>query len=407
MKQSLFVFMPMFVCGIMMVILFLEQLQRPTRALLTLAIFMGVAALLYLGHCVYFIQDVPLIPLTDTLYVAANLLVFPLYFIYIRCLTTHKTPWYVIFLAILPSLLCGLLTGVLYILMDEQETTAFINSYLYQNIAHDANGLVGLQVAVHHVGKILFALEIIPVLWFGSRCIHDFDKMLECNYSSIDDKKLTWVKVMLFVFSGTSLVSFVSNIVGRHRFVNDIDMLSLPSTLFSFLLFTIGYVGLKQKGLEDLDKENEKEKSRYRQDDLQLPSAVEDAQKSVEDMADMSLRQRIELLMVRKKLFLQPQLKLNDLVSALNSNRNYVYQAINIDMGMSFSEYVNRLRIDYAKQLIIANPAVPFADIAIYSGFSSSISFYRNFRLYVKCSPQEFRNSHILFSDVNQKKEKS
>ena len=96
----------------------------------------------------------------------------------------------------------------------------------------------------------------------------------------------------------------------------------------------------------------------------------------------LPLGERIEQLVRGQQLFLDPQLKLTDLVQRLNTNRNYVYQAINIDMQMSFSEYVNRMRVDYAEQLIASHPDLSMQEVASRSGFASTVSFYRNFKAY-------------------------
>ena len=405
MKHLIIVSAPMFVSGIVMIVLLLDLLQHPSRALRALVVFMGVATLLYMAHCVYFLHETPLIPFTDTIYSTANPMVFPLYYIYIKCLTDYQVRKKDITLLTIPSIVCGLAVGIIYLMMNEQQLASFIDGYLYKRALTGASGVVGAQIAAHQAVKILFGLEIIPILWLGLQRIRNFDKLLVQNYSSADDMKLTWVKVVLLVFVSACLISFTINIIGRHRFADNLDLLAIHSVFFSLLIFTIGYVGMKQKGIEELDELLEVQEETSKTVALNQVNPRGGALSGMTsvgeiDVADdtkiTSLRQRIEALMSEKKLYLQPQLKLNDLVRALSSNRNYVYQVINVDMGMSFSEYVNRLRIEHAKQLMKFNPTLSFADIAIKSGFSSSVSFYRNFRLYVGCSPQEYRSGKTL-----------
>ncbi|MBR0046362.1 MAG: AraC family transcriptional regulator [Bacteroidaceae bacterium] len=69
-----------------------------------------------------------------------------------------------------------------------------------------------------------------------------------------------------------------------------------------------------------------------------------------------------------------------------------ICQAINVRMGLSFSEYINRLRIAYAIQLKEMNPDLLSSDIAFRSGFSSRASFYRNLKLYQNHPPLSNRN---------------
>jgi len=403
MKQLIFASMPMFVCGIIAVILLLEQLQRPSRALRTLTVFMAVTFVLYLGHCVYFMRETSLIPLTDTLYCTANPLVFPLYFIYIKCLTERTfSRWHAVPL-LLPSLVCGIAVGVCYLQMSPDEVSLFIERYLYHNNLPGADGILRLQVLAHRAVQVVFAVQIVPILWLGFRAIHQFDVMLEHNYSSVDDKRLTWVKVMLIVFTCTNFLSFVSNIIGRYRFTDNMDLLVIPSVLFSLLLFAVGYVGLKQKGIDSLDDElhtfqrQAPEAVAVGEMPVVSPSpALHSEPSAVMTAQKQSLRDRLEQLMVEQQLYLQPQLKLADVVTALGSNRNYVYHAINVEMGKSFAEYVNSLRIEHAKKLIRSHPDLSFVEVGSQSGFASQISFYRNFRLFVGVTPQEYKNSLFI-----------
>ena len=60
---------------------------RPRRYLL---LFLVVTTILYFGHYIYFNRLTPLLPTSDSLYVAANLAVYPLYYLYICTLTQRK-----------------------------------------------------------------------------------------------------------------------------------------------------------------------------------------------------------------------------------------------------------------------------------------------------------------------------
>jgi YesN/AraC family two-component response regulator len=49
---------------------------------------------------------------------------------------------------------------------------------------------------------------------------------------------------------------------------------------------------------------------------------------------------------------------------------------------MTFTEYINRQRIAYAKKLMQQNPTLGRAEIAERSGYVSVSSFYRNLKEY-------------------------
>ena len=397
MKYYLLVSMPFFVCATLTAFMLLELAQRPRRALTALTVFMATATLLYFGHCVFFCHETRLIPLTDTLYCFCNPLVYPLYYIYVKQLTSLRTPWWHLAALVAPALVCGAAVGVLYWLMSPEETARFVDGYLYWH-QRVGGGLVGWQLAAHQAVQVLFAVQVVVILWLGYRRIRHYDHQLACLYSSPEDKQLTWVKLMLIIFSGTSVISLVSNMVGRYRFDGDGALLVIPSTLFTLLLFTVGYTGLKQKGIEELyDGDGLLPTPEAAPQPLQTAVAVKPQTGEVEEAGNAQartmeiepLRMQIERLMNEERLYLDPQLKLVDLVQRLGSNRNYVYQAINVEMGMSFSEYVNRMRVDYAEQLLLSHPTMTLAEVAERSGFASSTSFYRNFKLLRGCSPKE------------------
>ena len=80
------------------------------------------------------------------------------------------------------------------------------------------------------------------------------------------------------------------------------------------------------------------------------------------------------------------------MATELCTNRLYVSTAINEEMGISFSDYINRKRVNYAILLMRTNPQMTIYEIADLSGFSSDKSFYRNFKNITGKSPKEMRS---------------
>ena len=111
---------------------------------------------------------------------------------------------------------------------------------------------------------------------------------------------------------------------------------------------------------------------------------------SLETSADSKLLERIRMLVNDEKIFLYPNLKVSDLAVRLHTNRNYIYHAINVEMGVNFSDYINRQRIEYAARMMREHPEQPINELYIKTGFSSSSAFYRNFRHYMGCTPKEY-----------------
>ena len=356
--------LPMLVCGVLSVLIALSLLNHWNRARMRLLLFMLTATLLYVAHFVYFNRQLTVVPLTDTLYSFCNPAVFPLYFLYIEELTEYRPNRRKQALCLLPSLFCFLATGVLYLLMDGQETTSFMHQCLYGGEVASLSGLSWWQGVVHAAVRIVFALQIPLVLYFGFRRVTAYNTVVESNYSNVEGKRIVGVKTLLVLFAATSLVAFVFNLIGRQQFVEGIEPLTIPAVLFSLLLLLIGHVGLSQQfSVQDIEAE-----------------VFQDAESMPEDSGVSELLEGIQKLVNDDKLFLYPNLKVSDLAARLHSNRNYIYHAINVEMGMSFSDYINGLRVDYASRLLEEFPELSISDIASKSGFTSNSSFYRNFK---------------------------
>ena len=86
--------------------------------------------------------------------------------------------------------------------------------------------------------------------------------------------------------------------------------------------------------------------------------------------------------MQEKKTFLKNDLRLEQVTRELGTNRTYLLQALNEEKGMTFKEYINRLRIEYAERLMKSNPSLTKNEIATMSGYNTLSSFYRNYNTY-------------------------
>ncbi len=375
MIQDITTTLPMMVCAILSVLLGLSLLNKWDKPRFVLLLFMLTAALLYWGHSIFFYRLTDLITYSDTIYSFCNPAVFPLFFIYIEELTLRQTDRRRQLIYLLPSLVCCVTVGILYILMDEAETRQFINHHLYHNEYSSLSGLAWWQGIVHMLIKLVFALEIPPVLVFSLRYIKQYHFTIENYYSNTEGKLLSKINSLLLLFIAAAFISFIFNIIGRYQFTDSFWLLSVPSVVFSTLLILIGHEGLHQQfTIKDIIDEEKEEDSR--------PATT---------ISQDKLADSIQRLVNEESLYLQPNLKIDDLAKRLNTNRNYIYQAINVGMGLSFTTYINQKRIEYAKHLIEENPKALLTEISLKSGFTSTSAFYRNFKTFIGCSPSKFQ----------------
>lgn len=101
-----------------------------------------------------------------------------------------------------------------------------------------------------------------------------------------------------------------------------------------------------------------------------------------------SLRIRFEDLVISEQLFLQKGLKISDIATRLSTNRTYISRLVNNTYDMSFSDYINTLRIDYAEQYLIHNRGAKQTDIAEACGFPNASSFNNIFKKITGVTPK-------------------
>lgn len=99
---------------------------------------------------------------------------------------------------------------------------------------------------------------------------------------------------------------------------------------------------------------------------------------------------QITQVMEEKELFRRSGLTKEDLARAVSSNSRYVSDCINAVAGCSFIDYVNGYRIRYAQRLLYENPDMRLSEISEESGFSSEVTFYRNFKSRTGQTPGEW-----------------
>ena len=364
---NLAISLPLITCALFSMLILLEWCNRQLREHHTLFAFMLTATLLYVGHYIYFNRAVDLLPLSDILYVSANLTVYPLYLIYIIRLTSKWRAVY--WLMLLPGLLAIMATGTGYIFMTDEEDRMFVHNYLYHNSQTGLTDMALFQAYIRQFCKLVFAIEVIATVVIGSMMIRRYDRMVDEFYADTDDKSMRNIQSILYLVLTIAILSFIVNIIGRARFTDHEIILTTTSLMFSALLFAIGYEGL-HRHFSIIDMRTNKEQ------------VSNDDSAALKDAVNRSMTERIIALVENDKIYLQPDLKLDDLAQMMHTNRTYIYQAVNQQMGISFNEFINRYRIAHAKRLMASDPTLSMNDVALLSGFASLSSFYRNMKKY-------------------------
>lgn len=351
MLRSLFCFIPFFVC-LFWFITFITHYRKCDTAKKVLTWFLCICVVLYFCHALFF--TVGLSHPMECLWTLCSLSVYPLYYAYICNLVSRPNTPHKLFLILLPGIIVA------------------VAKYFYPGDTVD------------NARKILFAIQVFIVIYFGYRKLHTFDRDIANVYADTEGRDTTAVKHLLIAFVITSLCSAIANALGRQYFAQSDWMVFAVLTPFSVMLFALSYIGFIRDFSFEQFAEDCKE---YTEQPTGNTTAIEERE----------VGNSIEKFFITKQLYLTPNLKIGDVAKSTGICRTYISNYINQTKGMSFSDYINSLRVEHAKNLLSSNVEnTKIATIATRSGFSSEQSFYRNFHKFTGMKPLEWvKEQHL------------
>lgn len=388
--QSFLILLPVTACSLITLWLLIVQLRYRRRELSWLVAWSVTATILYACHAVYFSHPESSHPIIDTIYVACNLAVYPLYLLYLIALTRKHCPRpRIITMLLAPAAIGCIIVGILYSIMNEEQLRLFTESFLRGNSIEPLSGLTLLQAWWHVACRIVFAAQVFGVVFAGQYLIRHYEEEIAMDYADLQGRTLSSLRGILWLLLATAIFSVVVNIIGRQWFANSPWLLFIPSIAFSILLALIGLEGVMY-GLVPIAMNRPPLDAVVTQQQAQQDGGEQD--EWGDPLADLNGGENIAKVLREKRLFLRSDLRLADLTEAMHTNRTYVWQTLR-DEGTTFSELVNAMRIEYAIELIEKQPEMSLSDICVRSGYSNLDSFYRNFRSVAHCTPREYINN--------------
>ncbi len=129
-----------------------------------------------------------------------------------------------------------------------------------------------------------------------------------------------------------------------------------------------------------------------------VPESVKYKNSGLTFDAGEELAKSLKFLMQNEKLYRESELKLETVASKIGVAKHYVSQVINQFYGVNFFEYINLLRIEEAKQLLINTnyQSMTIIEIAYEVGYCTKNTFNNAFKRITGITPSEFRNQNKI-----------
>jgi AraC-like DNA-binding protein len=227
----------------------------------------------------------------------------------------------------------------------------------------------------------VFILQFIHAavyLMLAFRSISEFQKENRQISSDNRQEKLTFLKGLILAmgFTAISSVLFIVVLLNSKWYVREMDYIYiLPLTCCVYLL---SFFAIQQPASF---RRKEQVVTKYQQS-------------SLEQAASIRHFENLKSLIVREKLYLNPELRLMDLSEMSGVNYHHVSEVINKEAGVSFFEFINQFRVDEVLETIKTksnqNQRINILEIAFSSGFNNKVSFNRYFKKKTGQTPTAF-----------------
>jgi len=242
------------------------------------------------------------------------------------------------------------------------------NHYIWENLYQSNTFLNNTAFAVDLTVKLQYLFYNFLMI----RSLFHIEKNINLQHQlhSPIEIDIRWLRFIVYGYALASLIGIAVSVstLMKNPATSTINMVSI--SYFFVFFFAIFYNTITNK----LYTEEVKPKSGL------LPNS------------DMKLLMKhIEELVVTKKMYLEPELTLQQIAQALNEKERTISQAINTIQHRNLNDYLNSLRIEHACQLLLADKERPVFEVMYESGFITKGTFNLAFKKIVGKTPTQFR----------------
>lgn len=321
----------------------------------------------------------------------------PFLYLYTASLTNQSSGKWMNLLHFVPAVLTYFSLIPFYALGVEEKIE------VYQTGGKGFETLTGFIMAAIIFSGIAY---VILSLW----TLKKFRRAAKNEFSYTENINLTWLRYLIFGIG----VIWVSVIFGTDS--------TTYSSVVLFVLF-IGYFGIKQvgiftqappseeimdtagivSGLKEIAPENfsfafkermteEKKENMAALVNQHSAEKIKYQKSGLNDSSAEKIHEKLKLQMQTEKWYRDPELSLSQLAQKLNIQTNILSQVINSYENRTFYDYINQLRIEEFKKMVILpeNQKYTLLSLAFDCGYNSKTSFNRNFKKVTSLSPSEY-----------------
>jgi len=260
-------------------------------------------------------------------------------------------------------------------------TLAFLYEFIF--FIQGTEAVAYLQSSTHYLvlGYFELLLRITSFIYYLSRCMIIYKKYRTWSLNQFSNTELisfnwfrNFIYAMIFWLIFREVMNIIDSILDLEFYQDWWWNLALVA-----VSYYIGLAGYSQNQPAKIDFEAQR-----KQDSPEVSDELEEEKGTI--------AKKLKVLMEEDRLYIQPDLNLQDLAQHLKINAGLLSSTINQVFGKNFNEYINTYRIEEFVRLYSEDIDRRFTllSIALDSGFNSKATFNRAFKKIKGVSPKEF-----------------
>lgn len=249
--------------------------------------------------------------------------------------------------------------------LQDQRWLIAVNAVIY--LGAFAAYLITGNDAIHFTLLIFTIIYSVGIVVYGYFAVKRFNRQLESDFSN-EELSLYWLKYIVYLYIGMLFVWSADTFIPSEMIAVVYNiMIMLMIGMFCYFV--------------------------YRQDDmLRALECLNKEEIEEEPVKSYGFEVRFQKAFAKEKVYLNPKLNIVELSMAVGTNRTYISNYINQQLHTTFYEYVNKWRVEHAKELL-ASTVLSLEDISVKAGFNSLSSFRRYFTRSIGMTPMAFRRA--------------
>ena len=241
-------------------------------------------------------------------------------------------------------------------------------------------GVTGMffPLAQPFIRFVLGAVFIFKCAWMFYTCRKEYSncqKDIDNYYSTGPD--IRWIKLLIWVSLCISISTLISFYLTE---IHLIYYLMLP-IVYAYLVFKI--VNFAPKKIDIIRKKNE--------------SLLVKPEKPAPKKPSRDITEKLEPLVnrwVENKGFCKADITIKDVAAEMGTNHSYLSQYINGTLEMTFQQWLNNLRIEESKIILIENRNLSIEEVGATVGIPQSYNFSKWFKQRTEMTPFRYRKEN-------------